>query len=147
MTYIGIDPGKSGALAILDASGAVQVLLPFDEQKARDALYWAAEEGRAVCCLERVGARPGQGVTSMFSFGANYGWWQGLLSAFEIPFQLVTPAVWKKAFGVTADKNSSVEVCKRLFPAADLRRTERSVKQDDGLAEALLLAEYARRHF
>jgi len=43
------------------------------------------------------------------------------------------------------DKNSSIEVAKRLFPGIDLRRTERSRKDDDGLAEALLMAEYARR--
>ena len=147
MTYIGIDPGKSGAVAVVGPDRHIELLLPFDEQKARDALYWAAEDGRPVCCLERVGAHPGQGVTSMFTFGTNYGFWQGLLAAFEIPFQLVTPSVWKKAMGVTKDKNTSIEVCQRLFPQADLRRTPRSVKPDDGLAEALLLAEYARRTF
>jgi hypothetical protein len=36
-------------------------------------------------------------------------------------------------------------VCEKLFPGVDLRATERSRKPSDGLAEALLMAEYARR--
>lgn len=52
-----------------------------------------------VCCLERVGARPGQGVTSMFKFGENFGFIQGLLTACSIPYGLVTPQKWKREKG------------------------------------------------
>ena len=100
----------------------------------------------AVACVEHVGAMPGQGVTSMFNFGQNFGYIKGLLEAFQIPYELVRPQKWKKEFGITGDKNSSIEVCKRLFPGVSLRRTERFRKDDDGMAEALLMAEYARRH-
>ncbi len=116
MNYIGIDPGKGGALR-------------------KDSK----------CCLERVGAMPGQGVTSMFNFGENFGFIQGVLEANGIPYELVTPQKWKREFGVTGDKNSAVSVCQRLFPDVSLLKTERSKKPDDGMAEALLMAEYARR--
>lgn len=96
--------------------------------------------------VEKVGAMPGQGVVSMFKFGENFGMIQGILQAFGIPYELVTPQKWKKEFGVTADKNTSIEVCKRLFPDVNLKRTERCKKEHDGMAEALLMAEYARRH-
>lgn len=96
--------------------------------------------------LEHVGAMPGQGVTSMFSFGENFGYLKGLLEAFEIPYELVRPQRWKKEFGISG-KNQSVEVCKRLFPGVSLRRTERCKKDHDGMAEALLMAEFARRHY
>lgn len=145
MLYIGIDPGKHGALAVLSADGAVQVLMTFDEYAYRVAL--AHLEDRAVCALEKVGAMPGQGVTSMFTFGDNFGFIRGLLAAYEIPYQLVPPVKWKKAFSVTADKGSSIAAAHRLFPSESLLRTERSRKPDDNIAEALLLAEYARRNF
>lgn len=58
---------------------------------------------------------------------------------------LVTPQKWKKEFQITGDKNSSIAICKRLFPDIDLRRTERCRKDDDGMIESFLLAEYARR--
>lgn len=83
----------------------------------------------------------------MFNFGQNFGFIQGVLSALGIPFELVRPQKWKKEFSITRDKNTSIAVCKRLFPGASLLRTERSKKEDDNLAEALLLAEYARRKF
>ena len=82
----------------------------------------------------------------MFKFGENFGMIQGILQAFGIPYELVTPQKWRREFGVTADKNTSIEVCKRLFPDVDLKRTERCKKEHDGMAEALLMAEYARRH-
>lgn len=142
MTYIGIDPGKSGALCIL-APGRIR-LLKFDESAYIEALK-PLGGSEAVCCLEHVGAMPGQGVTSTFHFGQNFGWIQGILQAFGIPFELVRPQKWKKEFSVTQDKNTSVTVCRRLFPAASLLPTPRCRKPDDNMAEALLMAEYARR--
>lgn len=118
--------------------------VPFDEEAYRDVLKSIGCK-RAVCCLERVGAMPGQGVNSMFNFGMNYGFIRGLLEANEIPYQVVRPQDWKKEFGVTKDKNTSIEVCKRLFPQVSLLATERSRKENDGLAEAILMACYAKR--
>lgn len=144
MIYIGIDPGKSGAMAVI-ARDRIGVI-PFDIAEYKNALdgLIGYEDGFR-CCLERVGAMPGQGVNSMFHFGENYGFIQGLLTAYSIPYELVTPQRWKKEFGVTGDKNSSIAVCKRLFPDVSLRRTDRCRKDHDGTAEALLMAEYARR--
>ena len=144
MVYVGVDPGKHGALAVI--AGELVKVVPFDEDAYRQVL--ASVRGRmAMCCLEKVGAMPGQGVTSMFSFGENYGYIRGLLEANEIPYQAVRPQDWKKEFGVTGDKSTSVMVCKRLFPQVSLLPTERSRKENDGMAEALLLACYAQRRF
>ncbi len=99
---------------------------------------------KAMCCLEHVSAMPGQGVTSMFHFGEGFGWLQGVLEAYEIPYELVRPQKWKKEFSVTADKNTSIEVCKRLFPGVNLIPAG-CRKEHDGCAEALLMALYAKR--
>lgn len=151
MIYIGIDPGKKGAMAVIDSETIdLPVVIKFSPEAYRSILLHArgmkCTLGKEVkCCLEHVGAMPGQGVTSMFHFGENFGYIRGLLEAFEIPYELVRPQKWKKEFSITGEKNSSIEVCKRLFPGVDLRRSERCRKDDDGLAESLLMAEYARR--
>lgn len=147
--FIGIDPGKSGAMAIVstDTQPFVRVV-PFDEQSYAEVLRFHHEyDTIGGCVVERVNAMPGQGVTSMFSFGQNYGFIQGLLTAFNVPFELVMPRVWKKEFGVTSDKNTSIAVARRLFPDTPLKRTERCKKEDNNIAEALLLAVVARRKF
>lgn len=142
-TYIGIDPGKGGALALITEDGQCTVV-PFQES-AYTAILKAASGPSSVCCVEKVGAMPGQGVVSMFNFGHNLGYIEGLLQAFDIPYQLVPPQTWKKEFCVTSDKNTSIEVCRKLFPHVSLLPTARSRKPNDGMAEAMLLAEYARR--
>ena len=144
---IGIDPGKTGAIAVMDDDG-ILCLEQFNVDKYVDVLSYVVQSTSAKdikVCLERVGAMPGQGVVSMFNFGHNLGVIEGILSALRIPYQLVPPQTWKKEFSLTGDKAKSIEVCKKLFPWVDLRATERSRKPSDGLAEALLMAEYARR--
>lgn len=151
MIYIGIDPGKSGALAVIRADGTVSVD-PFDEIVYRDrlgevgyVLEYETDVG-AVCALEKVGARPMQGVSSTFEFGRNAGYIEGLLVAYGIPYNLVTPQRWKKEFALLKrDKDASIAEARRLFPKVSLLPTERSRKENDGMAEALLLAEFARR--
>ena len=87
----------------------------------------------------------GQGVTSMFTFGQNFGWIQGVLQAYGISYELVRPQKWKREYSITGDKNTAIAVCKRLFPDVSLYPSSRCRKESDGMAEALLMAEYARR--
>ena len=150
----GIDPGKKGGLGLL-ISGPAQserMAWPFSEENLFEAISviekWTLPEYRPYTlktCLEKVGAMPGQGVTSMFTFGRSFGFIEGVLRTSNIPFQLVPPQKWKKEFSLSTDKNKSIEVCKRLFPEIVLRATPRCTTDHDGMAEALLLAEYARR--
>lgn len=144
MIYAGCDPGAKGALAII-FDDSVQII----EYSKESYLNALCQLGKTQCrlCLEQVGAMPGQGVSSTFKFGENFGWIQGVLEANAVPFQTVRPQTWKKEFGCTSDKTTSIEVCKRLFPNVSLKRTERCKKDDDGFAEALLMALYAKRHF
>lgn len=148
--YCGFDPGKDGALAILGYRDT-PILIPFDETEYANQMRRLSLitrngiDGSVFCVVEHVGAMPGQGVTSCFSFGRGFGFILGLLTAFCHPYELVRPQKWKKEFSCTSDKNTSIEVAKRLFPGVDLRRTPKCTKPHDGIAEALLLAEFARR--
>lgn len=144
-TYVGIDPGKSGALAIISSSGDIQVI-PFDATAYVELLNsLSLMETSIKCCVEKVGAMPGQGVVSMFNFGHNLGFIEGVLRACGIPYQLVPPQTWKKEFTLSSEKTKSIEVCQKLFPNVSLLASERCRKPHDGMAEALLMAEYARR--
>jgi crossover junction endodeoxyribonuclease RuvC len=89
---------------------------------------------------------PHQGVASSFNFGKSAGFIEGVLCALGIPYQLITPQRWKKEFTLNSDKQKSIDVCERLFPNVDLLPTPRCKVKSDGMAEALLMAEYARRN-
>ena len=145
MIYIGVDPGKNGGIAIIDSDGVIA--FPFSEERLLIELDGIAQEYECICYLEHVHAMPKQGVSSTFNFGMNFGIIQGVLKAYAIPYELVTPQKWKKEFSCTSDKNTSIEVCKRLFPNVNLKATEKCRKDHDGMAEALLIAEYGRRHY
>lgn len=145
--FIGIDPGKSGGIAYIDTQDNISGTMPYSDTElinlCRDASHdWNKE---VVCCLEKVGAMPGQGVVSMFSFGQSVGYIKGVLESFRIPYQEITPQKWKREFGLTSDKAKSAEVCRKLFPDVSLLASPRCKKPHDGMAEALLMAEYARR--
>lgn len=142
MIYMGIDPGQNGGIAVITETGGIAKLYPFSEE----FLISISQSFSGKCVLEKVNAMPHQGVVSMFNFGMNYGFIQGVLKSCGIPFELVPPVKWKKEFSVTKDKNTSIEVAKRLFPGVNLKATSRCTKDHDGMAEALLMAEYARRH-
>ena len=146
MIYIGIDPGKKGGIAILDENNSV-CAYPFSEEILVDtALALKVSDKPIIAAVEKVGAMPHQGVKSMFTFGQGFGFIQGVLSALKIPFQLVPPQKWKKEFSLSSDKKQSVTVCKRLFP--DLLLIPGGCrKENDGMAEAALIAEYAKRKF
>jgi crossover junction endodeoxyribonuclease RuvC len=147
---IGIDPGQNGGIAFI-AGGASEAFPYSDEaliREMRKVKSLKKEYGSSVqvrVCLEKVGAMPGQGVVSMFSFGKSAGFIEGVLQAFEIPYQLIPPQTWKKEFSLNKSKEKSIDVCKRLFPGVNLFATPRCKKEHDGMCEALLMAEYARR--
>lgn len=150
--YIGIDPGAKGGIAFIDMTQEPFAVgcAPFGREDLMQVCIRAAGSTNlqeVVCCLEKVGAMPGQGVVSMFSFGENVGYIKGVLEAFGIPYQEVSPRKWKNAFGLSSDKSSSAIVCQQLFPGVSLLPTARSRKPHDGMAEALLMAEYAKRNF
>ena len=145
-----MDPGKNGGIGIIRIENNQLVRVSayvFDENTLVNILNELKDNSYCCkCALENVHAMPKQGVSSTFNFGMNFGFIQGVLKAYGIPYELVTPQKWKKEFSCTSDKNTSIEVCKRLFPNVNLKATDRCKKDHDGMAEALLLACYAKRH-
>jgi crossover junction endodeoxyribonuclease RuvC len=154
MLTIGLDPGKQGACAVLDAEGSLHALfdLPYiadgktawvDGSALQGALMEALQGRQAIAIVERVSAMPKQGVSSSFAFGVGFGSLLGVLRAMQIPIELVTPATWKRAMGLSSDKRASLDKARLLYPAAEL-----SLVKHEGRAESILLAHFAvRRRF
>jgi hypothetical protein len=159
MIYSGIDPGKDGAVAWLLPDGTVELhdVPTFAVKKTKREYdvpgmvslleHAQARGGGLRVCIEAVHSMPGQGVASTFSFGKGYGLWLGILGALRISFEAVAPQTWKKLLMANCpkEKEASVLVAGQLFPlAVPLLHGSRGAALD-GRADALLLAEYARR--
>ncbi|MDR1516461.1 MAG: hypothetical protein LBS45_12285 [Synergistaceae bacterium] len=147
--FCGVDPGKTGAYAVIKY-GEIYVrpwdIVGFVRDMKGIALAASSLRWPVTAYVEDVHAMPGQGVTSMFNFGKSAGFIHGALAGLGIPFQLVSPRKWKQEFGLSGgDPADSVAVAERLFPGVSLMATPRSRKPSDGMAEALLIAEYCRR--
>lgn len=147
---IGIDPGLTGALAVLDGSGSVvhvcdlpvirdRSLAWIDGSELQSTLLDAIGGRTASAVVERVSAMPRQGVASSFQFGVGFGSILSVLQTMHIRVELVTPAVWKRSLGLSSDKRASLHKARLLYPTADLR-----LAKHDGRAEALLLAHWAQ---
>jgi len=139
--YGGIDPGMSGGIAVLDENGDVILLEKFANCSERDLLeiFWKIPE-RTFLVIERVSAMPKQGIASTFQFGLHFGCLIGLVAARELPYEFATPGKWQRAMRCLSkgDKNITKAAAQRLFP---------KFKITHAVADALLIAEYARRTY
>lgn len=140
--YLGCDPGKSGAIAVLTADGSVAACIRLNdtEHDIADSLRAIVAETRACAMLERVSAMPKQGVSSTFKFGQSYGFLRGLLVALRVPFCDVTPVTWQGHLKcrTKGDKNVSKAAAQQRWP------TEKIIHAN---ADALLIAEYCRQKY
>lgn len=144
MVYVGIDPGLAGGIGVIRTDSDITAM-KYTTQNLISLLKQFADETQVQFFVEHVHAMPKQGVTSTFNFGMGFGQILGILEAFDRKYTLVKPSVWKRVMGVTADKQTSIRKCGQLFPEVSLLPTSRCRVPSDGLAEALLIAEYGRR--
>lgn len=149
---LGIDPGKSGGLAVYSVHEhdfiAVTPMLVAGKDLDLPALaLWIVNNApdNTLGCIEKVSAMPGQGVTAMFNFGFCTGNLHGILAALGIAYVIVSPQRWKKSIlaGTLKDKNAAIDYCTRLYPHVSLLATERSRKPHTGISDAMCIALYA----
>ncbi len=145
MVYLGIDPGQTGAMALVDYHGDFLELWDYyDGPTAVKVLEtWHLLYNIAHVGLEKVHSMPRQGVASSFKFGCNYGRYQGILDGLHLPYTLITPQKWQA--GVVPKKTGdsakpSLTVARQMFPSAELH-----LVKHHGRADALLIADYVRR--
>ncbi len=162
--YAGIDPGLTGALAVLVSHDPFGDRLPVPDiwtvdnfpvfstktttGKTRNELDLAGTHqlfervspgnGRQVlCAIERVGAMPGQGVTSMFRFGQAYGQVHALAVSVDWAIRHTSPGEWKSGLRLGGGKDDARKRAMEIWPA-HAKLFARA--KDDGRADAALIA-------
>ena len=153
MRIIGIDPGLSGAIAVLDD---LKIFDMFDMpvmsegKKNKNQLNSALlvsimkkhilSNGDTFVIVEQVSAMPGQGVTSMFNFGQTFGAIKGICASLNLPIFYVRPTKWKKHFElINASKDASRTKVIEMYPSISDRLRK---KKDVNKADAILIARY-----
>jgi crossover junction endodeoxyribonuclease RuvC len=144
---IGIDPGASGALVMLQDDTPIEwMLMPVykvgsaTRVNAAEMATFFTESHAAHVYVEQVGAMPGQGVSSMFNFGHSCGTIMGVLGALNLPHTMVTPQKWKKAAGlIGTDKDAARARAIQLWP---YWKELGSKGKGQAFADAALIARY-----
>ena len=153
MIVVGIDPGLSGAIAILENN---KVLNIFDmpvmaEGKKNKRQLNSAQlvsiikditkpDAEIAVVVEQVNAMPGQGVTSMFNFGQTFGAIKGVCAALELPIFFVRPSKWKKHFElINSSKDSSRTKVIEMYPSLSSKKKK---KKDVNKSDAILIARF-----
>ena len=153
MKIIGIDPGLSGAIAILENN---KVLCIFDMpvmpegKKNKRQLNSAqlvnllkdniSENDEVNVVVEQVNAMPGQGVTSMFNFGQTFGAIKGVCAALALPIFFVRPSKWKKHFElINSSKDASRTKAIEMYPSLSSNLAK---KKDVNKSDAILIARF-----
>jgi hypothetical protein len=144
MIHLGFDPGGSGGFAVVDQDGGFVHAQKFGDLTERDiwdavkAFTLGNDIGLVMC--EAVHSMPKQGVASSFKFGASYGFLRGILVASAVRYEFVSPQKWQGKLGCRTggDKNKSKAAAQQRHPGHKITHA---------IADALLIAEYARRMY
>src|SRR6516162_602465 len=148
MKALGIDPGLSGALAIVEFIGGIPVLVDTIDMpstgtgaKARvdiiAAASWIAKHAPSTAYVERAQAFPGQGASSGFSYGRSVGAIEAVVALCQIPMTLVDASAWKRRLHLPGkDKEAARQRALQLFPS---QHALLALKKWHGRAEAALL--------
>ena len=139
MRIIGIDPGLSGGIAVLDDLKIFDVYdMPImsEGKKNKNQLNSAQlvniikkniiSNEDTFLIVEQVSAMPGQGVTSMFNFGQTFGSIKGICAALNLPIFFVRPAKWKKHFDlINSSKDASRTKVIEMYPSISSSLTKK----------------------
>ncbi len=153
MKIIEIDPGLTGAIAVLEKNKVLNIFdMPVmsEGKKNKRQLNSALlvdlireninlnEEVTVV--VEQVNAMPGQGVTSMFNFGQTFGAIKGICAALKLPIFFVRPSRWKKYFElINSSKDSSRTKVIEMYPNLS---NQLAKKKDVNKSDAILIARF-----
>ncbi|ASK18406.1 Holliday junction endonuclease [Halomonas sp. N3-2A] len=146
---IGIDPGLSGAIAVIrpdgDSRASVMPVVGKEiDVKALMAFIHLVEPTMVV--IEKLGVRPGQSAQSGVTSGTNYGVLLGVIQALGYPLRITRPQEWKAKVlkGTKKDKDAAINHVRRAYPGVDLTPGKKRVPHD-GIADAVCIAEFGRQ--
>lgn len=142
MRYAGIDSGLKGAIAIFEDRKLVNCYtLPYDKEGNLDIkvfkVYLSGIKG--IIIEKPAGIANRRGMLTNFT---NFGEIKGICRLLVNQVEIVYPNTWKKHYGLGSDKSGAIQLAKDLYPEINLKRSKRSRKDDDNIAEAILLGHY-----
>lgn len=141
---IGIDPGQSGGVAILDGeSGALTECVKMPSTPLDILNYLKEWNGCSVCYLEDVGnGMPGQSSKATATFARHNGHLEMALLALGISTVKITPAKWQKALGLSGKKGESKTSHKNRIKAWSQQRFPQQKKITLAVSDAIAIAVY-----
>ena len=153
MRIFGIDPGLSGAIAVLENEVVLDIIdLPvMAEGKKNKRQLNSAQLSQYMSknvenihmtsvVVEQVNAMPGQGVTSMFNFGQTFGAIKGISATLKLPIYFVRPSKWKKHFDlINSSKDASRTKAIEIYPSL---AEKLSKKKDVNKSDAILIGRF-----
>ena len=141
--YIGIDPGKSGAIASLNCRMKAWKCPDnaLDMHRLFELITYSMSADDISVVMEKVWARPNNASRAAFNYGVNYGHWQGILAGFEIEPELILPSAWMKFYGM--EKGMEYQERKRWLKAK-AQKLYPNVKVTLVNADAILIAHYLK---
>lgn len=154
---LGIDPGLSGGLSIIDEQfnliACIQMpTIKFDGKKRRvdprPVFEFIELHKPELAIVELVGARPGQGVTSMFSFGDAFGVVRAVAECLCPEVRYARPQEWRGYQSLSGlSKEQLAEIAFEVFHADQIYKKSRGGKSAvrDGISDSLLIAKYGVR--
>lgn len=113
---IGIDPGVTGAICVIDGDTVTLHKMPEDVTEIRG--MFPCLFTKHLVMLEKVHSSPQQGVSTAFKFGRVYGQIEGICTGLCMDIDYVTPLTWQRGVGIVTarDKKVSLDRAKVLFP-------------------------------
>tara|TARA_Y100000310_G_scaffold328432_1_gene396567 strand:- start:667 stop:1158 length:492 start_codon:yes stop_codon:yes gene_type:complete len=154
--YIGIDPGKSGAMSWLtddidDGLKSVNMknTNPLDldswfkifKEQTRD---WLDQKDALFIMMERVWSFPRDSGKAAFSFGMNCGMWKTLLETNELPYIEVLPRKWQGHFNVPKLNKRERKLLLKNKASKHLEEHEEEYKATYSNSDAILIALYCK---
>ena len=142
--YIGIDPGKSGGLCVIEDEFTKAYACPDNAQDMALLFAMAISVNKTktiVPYIEKVWARPHDAKGSIWKFAENYGMWFGIAGAYELDLETVSPQRWMKYFETPKldkprRKRYLRDKARSMYP--DIKKVTLKT------ADAILIATYAK---
>lgn len=159
ITYIGIDNGLDGGIAVARANDLQTIPMPVIKTGKKreiniDVIFaMIIANPDAVVCIEQA-QKFAAGVLSLCSTWYSYGQIIAALKISDRRYYIVNPKDWQDMFwtrpkmpkGKKFDtKAAALQAALRLWPKHDWTKSDRASKPHDGMVDAALIAEWARR--
>ncbi len=157
MYYIGIDPGLSGGIVIIDENQELvdKHIMPvikikkseYNIRRIKEILdTYSIDPSKTFIVIEKAHVRPISGKRACFMNGFGFGMLQGLIEGMSFSYEIVTPQRWMKELEIPKQEGKgSILWCQRKYPKERWQPTERSIKPHDGLTDSCCMAVYCYR--